>query len=310
MAASTGIGWTDGTVNFIIGCAPAGPGCDACYASAFAFQKWKIEFKPGGERRETKSGFTEPLRWQRMHERGQVMMKNDREKVPVWVFACSLSDFFDKEWPAGVRDRAWAVIRECRSIRWQIVTKRVGIAHRMLPSDWDDGRNYPHVGIVTTMVNQEEIDRDMPKLRALKTVHGVRWIGLSIEPQLGMIVLGDWLKDLDWVITGGESKQGDHKPRMYDLNWPAALVRECFAADVPIFVKQMGDNPHYMGGYTKQFGGNGGGDQSKWPEHLRVQKMPTIYDHDPHEPEPAESLEELEEREARCTVTPDLFNND
>jgi protein gp37 len=318
MAQTTGIGWTDATVNFVIGCTKVGPGCDACYAAEFALQKWNIVFEAGGRRHVTQSGFQDPPRWQRKHDAGIVEKFHGGKtiKTPVWVFACSLSDFFDKEWPAEVRARAWAVIKACSSLRWQIVTKRVGLVERYLPDDWNGGKGYEHVGIIATMVNQEEVDRDGPKLIRLKTEFGVYWIGVSLEPQIGEIdptelggtmtvrlprnpappiqpltsddsighsvaaLGGSFIPNndgIDWLITGGESKQGEGTPRPYHLEWARSLIDFGRAANIPVFVKQMGDNPHEYGGYTKRFGKNGGGDISLWPGDLRVQEMPRIY---------------------------------
>lgn len=280
MAEETGIGWTDATANFIIGCAPAGPGCDGCYAAAFSHVKFGIEFEPGGERRETKSGFADPLKWHRMRVAGKKMRRHGQEiDPPLWVFACSLSDFFDKEWPADVRKRAWAVIKECSTLRWQIVTKRVGLVERYLPDDWNGGKGYEHVGIIATMVNQDEVVRDMPKLVALKRL-GVKWIGTSCEPQIGPIEFStDHMPNLDWIITGGESKQHGHDARPYHVEWAMELIRLGDIWEVPVFVKQMGDNPHQFGGATKKFKAKGD-DWTHWPESLRVREMPRIYDDD------------------------------
>lgn len=299
MAIETGIGWTDATVNFVIGCSPAGPGCDGCYAFAWSFQKWGIVFEPDGERRETKSGFKEPMQWELKHRicdefnKPHVYVKQGVERpLPVWVFACSLSDFFDKEWPAEVRRRAWVVIKECKHLRWQIVTKRVGLVERYLPEDWNGGVGYEHVGIIATTVDQDEFDRDMPKLARLKEI-GVKWIGLSIEPQLGPVSIHPYQRHIDWVIVGGESKQDEiyrdpenyevkkrpHRTRPFHLEWVDHLVTECAYHDVPLFVKQMGDAPFRFGKpmNPKTFG-QMGKDPTRWPGHLRVQQMPRVYD--------------------------------
>jgi protein gp37 len=281
VAETTGIGWTDATVNFVIGCTKVGPGCDHCYAAEFALKKWGIEFEPGGRRHVTASGFQDPPTWQRKHDAGILsrVYQNRIIKTPVWVFACSLSDFFDNEWKLETRERAWAVIRKCHSLRWQIVTKRVGNVAKMLPADWDGGRNYPNVGIIATVVNQEEYDRDAPKLHRLRQL-GVKWIGLSIEPQLGEIQL-DPRYPVDWVICGGESKQVRFDARPFHVEWARSLKDQCARLGIPFFMKQFGDNPHEYGGYTKRFGKSAGTDMSRWPEDLRIQQMPHIYDADP-----------------------------
>lgn len=277
MAATTGIAWTDATVNIVIGCTKVGPGCDHCYAAEFAKRKFNITFGPGERRHVTQTGFADPPKWQRMHDRGQTTMKVSGRDVPVprWVFFCSLSDFFDNEWPPEVRARAWAMIRECPALRPQIVTKRVGNVAKMLPADWDGGRNYPHVGIIATMVNQDEYDRDAPKLEALYRL-GVRWTGISMEPQLGPIRMHI---PTDWVICGGESKQGEHAARRFVVEWSLDLEQQCARSGIPFFRKQLGDNAAFNGRPLRL--GQAGADLDKWPESWRVQQMPRVFDADP-----------------------------
>lgn len=289
MAAETGIGWTNATVNFWIGCTRCGPGCDGCYAAAWAYGKWGIVFEPGGERRPTKVGYVDPVRWQHAHERATAGIPFQHHKPPPrWVFCNSLSDFFDKEAPAKLRARAWAVIKACHHLRWQIVTKRIGLVERYLPEDWNGGEGYEHVGIIATMVDQAEYDRDAEKLAALYQC-GVRWTGISMEPQLSHIQMHT---HTNWVITGGESRQTawernaegvlvkkPHEPRPYHTEWTASLIDQCALAGIPIYVKQMGD-----AGFDRErpmklspMGKN----PAEWPAHIRVQQMPRIYDNEP-----------------------------
>lgn len=313
---STGIGWTDGTVNFWIGCTRVGPGCDGCYAAVLAFNRWGIKFEVGGERRPTQYAWTDPLKWDRMHREGVTHMKSGKNKdgtpkiipVPVWIFCQSLADFLDNEADPELRKRAWAVIKATPHLRWQIVTKRIGNAIDMMPEDWGDGADYQHVGFVATVVTQAEADRDIHKLLELKR-RGVKWVGLSIEPQLGLIDL-TWVKmpggkfqyanvltgsmyaeasdgttpwvlsskcpTVDWVIGGGESKQGEHEAREYDLAWASKLIRDCDAANVPFFHKQTGHRATYR---SVPCGFKGKGDDpSEWPAWLNVRQMPRIYD--------------------------------
>jgi protein gp37 len=282
MAAETGVGWTDATANFWIGCTPCGPGCDGCYAAALARKRWQIIFEFGGERRRTKSAFDHPLRWQRLHERGATTMRLEGETIPVprWVFALSLGDFFDNEVAPELRVEAWNVIRHTPALRWQIVTKRSVNVPKMLPEDWDGGHNYQHVGIIQTVVTQAEADRDVPRLLRIKREHGVKWVGLSIEPQLEFIDLSRHLDrqqpSPDWVISGGESRQLGHEPRLYDLEWGRALAFECRESGIPFFQKQMGDNAVDNGNVVR-FPGKGA-DPEHWPAELRVQEMPRVYD--------------------------------
>jgi protein gp37 len=89
-------------------------------------------------------------------------------------------------------------------------------AHRQRDQDAADER-LGHVArwnvwLGATIVNQEEADRDVPKL--LATPARVRFV--SYEPALGPV---DWTKfpGIDWIIVGGESTQGA-KARFFDMH--------------------------------------------------------------------------------------------
>ena len=110
------------------------------------------------------------------------------------------------------------------------------------------------------MVNQEEADRDIPKLLAVPSA--VRF--LSIEPMLGPIDLrrlqvgeleldalqGIWsgparlaplpkiLPRVDWVIVGGESGKD---ARAMSPDWARRLRDQCNAAGVAFLFKQWGE---------------------------------------------------------------------
>lgn len=48
------------------------------------------------------------------------------------------------------------------------------------------------------------------------------------------------LTGINWVICGGESDpERKHRERQMDPNWARSLRRDCSAAAVPFFMKQM-----------------------------------------------------------------------
>jgi hypothetical protein len=69
-------------------------------------------------------------------------------------------------------------------IEIQIVTKRISAIEKRLAeigeTEWPK-----HAGLMITVVNQDEADRDVPRLLALKAKLGIPWVGLSCEPLLG-----------------------------------------------------------------------------------------------------------------------------
>jgi protein gp37 len=96
------------------------------------------------------------------------------------VFCASLADVFDNEVPTQWRNDLFTLIWETPALTWLLLTKRIGNARHMLP--FTTLRN---VWLGATIVNQEEADRDVPKL--LATPAAKRFI--SYEPALGPV---DW----------------------------------------------------------------------------------------------------------------------
>jgi protein gp37 len=111
-----------------------------------------------------------------------------------------MADIFDTNAPEGARERLWGIIRQTPHLTWLLLTKRIGNASRMLPSDWSDG--YPNVEFGITVATQKEADRDIPKLRKLPAA--IRF--LSCEPLLEEV--DPDLSRIDWIIVGGESGPG------------------------------------------------------------------------------------------------------
>ena len=262
MAENSGIAWTTHTFNPWIGCSKIGPGCDGCYAEA-----WNSRFSSDGNapnwgpgaprRRTTAQNWSKVRKWNREAEKS-----GERP----WVFCASLADVFDNEADANVRADLWSLINETPYLRDHLVTKRVGNVHRMLPSGWM--RDFRHVGIVSTVVTQDECDRDLPKLLFVKEQFGVAWVGLSIEPQLERVI-PNVADGLDWIITGGESSHRGAMARDYDPAWARDLIEFGRDHSVAVFVKQMGANP--VGLTLKN---RAGSEIFEWPASLRVREMP------------------------------------
>lgn len=270
MINQTKIEWTDFTVNFWEGCQKVGPGCDHCYAEArdvrfTGGQHWG----PGAPRRKVKGGVQKLLSIQRKaHE-----FHAEHGHWPR-VFCSSLSDVFDNAVDQKWRTEAFATITACPDTRVMLLTKRVGNVFQMIPPRWASPElgGWPsHVGLMITVVNQAEADRDIPKLLDLKARLGIPWVGLSMEPLLGPVDLTvlaedgwsaidalrpysaeqarkDWRDEsegpfrdcpaLDWIIVGGESGRN---ARPMHPDWARSLRDQCVAADVPFLFKQWGE---------------------------------------------------------------------
>ena len=243
MGANSNIEWCDHTFNPWVGCTKISPACDHCYAESWAKRAGHGELWHGQRRRTSAANWRQPLKWDR-----------DARLLP-WrqrVFCASLSDVFDNSAQPEWRIELFGLIERTPSLDWLLLTKRIGNAAEMM-GDATAGaglvRIPENVWLGATVCDQEEADRDIPKL--LATPAATRF--LSIEPMLGPIDLhlgwnndtGRWdsrgrplpLRRIDWVICGGES--GPHARPMHP-DWVRSLRDQCAEAGVPFFFKQWG----------------------------------------------------------------------
>jgi len=282
MSTTTSIEWTRGddglpgkTWNPVTGCSKVSPGCKNCYAEAVANRFWKgrkftdVQCHP--ER------LDQPLRWRK----------------PSRIFVNSMSDLFHEDVPFSFIKDVWLVMHEAHQKHghtFQILTKR---PERMLEAIGPRGFGWyskegvvpcpePGIWLGVSVENQEtrwriDVLREVPA--------AVRF--LSLEPLLEDLGALD-LSGIDWVILGGESGPG---ARPCNVEWIRGIVRQCKAASVPVFVKQLGSHPHYLVGDRDTCGGRlrcssgdwraslmpsdrKGGEISEWPEDLRVREFP------------------------------------
>lgn len=164
----------------------------------------------------------------------------------------------------------------------------------------------PNVHLGVSVEDQQRANERIPLL--LETPAAVRF--LSMEPLLGPVDLAyaafngadslGSLEGLHWVIVGGESGPG---ARPCHVDWIRSIVKQCRAAGVPVFVKQLGavahGRPHER---SEEFGAPGdegapldgfdrdgkwrlhlvdkkGGDPAEWPTDLRVREFPEVAHH-------------------------------
>lgn len=276
MAENSKIEWTDHTFNPWTGCTKVSPGCDHCYAEGWAKRSGTVRWGAGEPRRRTTEvNWRQPVKWNRLSEN---WVANGGKRAR--VFCSSLADVFDNEVPPEWRADLFRLIAATPHLDWLLLTKRIGNAKDMifearkaalLPGELYWPPVLENVWVGSTVVNQEEADRDIPKL--LQVPARVRF--LSIEPMLGPIDLRqisllkgempDGLKlvnhpcDLDalagltvtdlgieysttnrinWVICGGESGPG---ARPMHPEWVRSLREQCAEAGTPFLFKQWGE---------------------------------------------------------------------
>ena len=298
MAETTGIAWCDHTWSPWIGCTKVSPGCDHCYAEALdARHRYggATHWGAGVPRYRTKS-WSQPIAWNKKAAKAG-------ERRTVFPSLCDPFDLdVDQQWCEDFFD----LIGVTQNLTWLLLTKRIGLVNKIARQS----RNYPNVWLGASVVNQEEADRDIPKL--LATPAAKRFV--SYEPALGSVGWSPFFAAndlhridgglrLDWIIVGGASSPGGAKARPFNLAWARSTVGLCGAAGVPCFVKQLGscvhvrndeewDNwPHFdhgavehdVHGFSEEYQGalcrprlrdRAGADPAEWPEDLRVQEFP------------------------------------
>ena len=283
MADTTNISWCDATFNPWIGCTKVSPACDACYAEALmgvggrmGRAEWGAPGKGEGTRvRTSAANWKKPLAWNR---------KAAAAPGETFVFCASLADVFDNAVPTEWRRDLFDLIRATPNLTWLLLTKRPGMIVKLFDeacrlradgtrqtSPLEDARlRWPrNAAIGCTVVNQEEVDRDVPKLLAAKAALKPAFAFLSMEPLLGEVDLmwpaSIWpagsarccnghecgcmglptdppvIYGIDWVITGGETDQGGHKARPTHTSQFRAIRDQCAAAGVAYHHKQNGE---------------------------------------------------------------------
>lgn len=273
MGETTSISWTDHTFNPWIGCTKVSPACDGCYAAALmgsAERMKRVEWGepgkgPGTRSRTSPANWRQPRKWDRQARDAGVKR---------FVFCASLADVFDNEVPAQWRRDLFDLIHATPNLIWLLLTKRPGnIVKQFTAAYWPDHvdptakdwrADWPrNAAIGCTVINQEEVDRDVPKLLAAKAALGPAFAFLSMEPLLGPVEVSQYLSPrgygsvdgralyarprIDWVITGGETDQGGHKARPADPAWFKSLRAQCAVAGVHFHFKQWGEWQPYMG---------------------------------------------------------------
>ena len=160
---------------------------------------------------------------------------------------------------------------------------------------WGNGTwPLPNVHLGVSVEDQKTADERIPLL--LQTPAAVRFV--SAEPLLGRLALSSFMPRhavnehgdcanwcsacgpnepkprLDWVIVGGESGPG---ARDCEVAWVRRVVSDCKAADVPVFVKQLGSDPIVEPGpISFPSSHKKGADMNEWPEDLRVREFPEV----------------------------------
>lgn len=212
--AESSIEWTEMTWNPTTGCTKISQGCKFCYAEVMSkrLQAMGIEkYKDNFEVRMHPDALRIPYTWK-------------KSKV---VFVNSMSDLFHDDIPLSFIQQVFKVMRDNPQHVFQVLTKR---ANRLL--ELSDQLKWSHNIWMGVSVEDERVTHRIDALS--KTAAKVKF--LSLEPLLGPLPNLN-LKQIDWVIVGGES---GHKPRPMLSDWVIDIQEQCEVQEVPFFFKQWG----------------------------------------------------------------------
>lgn len=222
MSDKSAIEWTDATWNPVTGCTQVSPGCDHCYALAFAERFRgvpKHPYEQGFDLKLWPERLTLPLTWRK----------------PRRIFVNSMSDLFHQDIPDEFIVRVFETMVKADWHTFQVLTKRSARLARLGPS-------LPWPAHIWAGVSVES-ERYIWRANQLRRVPAqIRFI--SAEPLLGPLDKLD-LDGIHWLITGGES--GPHH-RPCDPDWVRSLRDRCIQAEVLFFHKQWGGRTPKAGG--------------------------------------------------------------
>jgi Bacteriophage protein gp37 len=212
--ATTSIEWTDKTWNPITGCTKVSRGCANCYAELMSRRlkaMGQSKYKNGFKLTLHPESLSEPLKWIKPHT----------------VFVCSMSDIFHDEVPDSFIDKIMETIIQTPQHNYQILTKR---AERI--SEYFTDREIPQnawIGVTVEDINSKERINYLRSLNA-----SIKF--LSCEPLLEDLGALN-LKNIDWVIVGGESGS---KARPMKEEWVLSIKEQADSQGSSFFFKQWG----------------------------------------------------------------------
>lgn len=212
--AQSSIEWTEMTWNPTTGCTKISTGCKFCYAEimsrrlkAMGVEKYAAGFKV------------------RIHE-DQLLVPYTWKHSKI-VFVDSMSDLFHEDVPLDFIKKVFVVMRDNPQHVFQVLTKR---AKRLFEIHKE--LIWAHNIWMGVSVENEEVKGRIDLLR----ITGAKVKFISCEPLIGSLSRLN-LKNIDWLIVGGESGQ---RPRPMDPVWVLNIQEQCEKAGVAFFFKQWG----------------------------------------------------------------------
>jgi protein gp37 len=219
MSENSKIEWTDATWNPVRGCTKVSPGCVHCYAETFAERFRGVSGHPfefGFDLRLVPEKLGDPIRWSKQKK----------------IFVNSMSDLFHEGVPDDYIEKVCRVMMAANWHTYQILTKR---ADRMAALLQGKLRNAAKASHIWWGVSVENRKHGLPRIAKLRSARPTVAF-LSIEPLLEDLGKVD-LRNINWVIVGGESGPGA-RPMLPE--WVRSIRGLCREAGIRFFFKQWG----------------------------------------------------------------------
>ena len=156
----------------------------------------------------------QPLKWKKSHK----------------IFVCGMTDIFHEDIPDEFIQKMFDVMRKTPQHKYLFTTKR---SERLKQMDNDGLLEWStNIWAGVTVENMKRRCRINDLLGT-----GAKLKYLLVEPLLEEVDLAPWLKDIDWVVLGGESGPN---ARPIDADWVRKVRDDCVGANVPFYFKQWG----------------------------------------------------------------------
>lgn len=235
MGENSKIEWCDHTVNLWWGCSKVNEGCKNCYAETLSDKRYKKNLWGENRARQyIKSAIVYLNKYQKQAEKSGINPK---------VFIGSMMDIFEDSKPLEgsaifltTDDLRWVFFNRIEAGQWPnliflFLTKRPENILKSIPPQWVLAR--PKNVWIGVSISSEELAWNARNILVDSGMHSQ--IFYSIEPQLHRIANID-LRNVDWVIQGGESGRGK---RPFELEWARIMMRLCYEQNTPYFFKQI-----------------------------------------------------------------------
>ena len=232
------IPYCDISLNPVVGCSPVGEACRFCWSKKLHDMRHKLYLQG---RLQNCPQYAKPF--------SEIQLFSERlDEIKTWrkpkvVFVCSGSDLFHEKVPDKFIVEIFNKMLYWNYHTFLVLTKRIKRAADFLIEHFppDDITQQANIFLGISVWNQESANRDIPIL--LNCWKGKTWV--SAEPLLGNVDLefpygqgvGELaIERLNQVVVGAES--GSNR-RYCPENWIRNIARQCDAAGVPCYVKQI-----------------------------------------------------------------------